>query len=85
MVAEKLKELIILCIQGIKKEQITESTNLMEDLGFDYVNLVELVVDIENEFDIEIEDEYLDIEVLSSFKRLVDMIITLTGCENKTA
>ena len=85
MLEERLKTIISSCVLGIDKNQITESTDLMEDLGFESVNLVELIVDIENEFGIEIEDEFLDIEVLSSFNRLVDMLEKLTGYKNKTA
>ena len=37
--------------------KITEETNIQEDLGADSLDIVEIIMDIENEFGISIPDE----------------------------
>ena len=41
-------------------ETIAEDMKLSEDLGFDSLSLVELIVDLEERFDIEIDESDLD-------------------------
>ncbi|API92094.1 hypothetical protein J32TS6_25200 [Virgibacillus pantothenticus] len=41
----------------IPKDEITELTEFKEDLGLDSLDLVELIMELEEEFDITIEDE----------------------------
>lgn len=48
LIAEKL---------GKKKEQITLKTNLIEDLGADSLDVVELIMTFEDEFGITLPDE----------------------------
>ena len=48
LIAEKL---------GKKKEQITLKTNLVEDLGADSLDVVELIMAFEDEFGISLPDE----------------------------
>ncbi len=78
-VDEKLKEIIVRCGVGIEKEKINLKTNLINDLGFESVNIVELVVDIETEFDVEIEDEYLDPSIIAEYDKLLEMVLKLTA------
>lgn len=51
-------------VEIIKEEfgvdEVTETTVIREDLGTDSIGLLELVMAIEEEFDIEISDENLD-------------------------
>lgn len=42
---------------GVKDSDITMDTSLTEDLGADSLDLVELIMAMEQEFDIEIPDE----------------------------
>lgn len=56
------------------KDEIVNSTKLTEDLGADSLDLVELVMQIEEEFDIEIPDE--EFENIATFGELVDLIVT---------
>lgn len=48
LIAEKL---------GKKKEQITLKTNLVEDLGADSLDVVELIMTFEDEFGVTLPDE----------------------------
>jgi len=56
----------------IGPEEVNETTTLAEDLNFDSLDMVELVQDIEEEFDIDIADE--EAEELKTFGQAVDFI-----------
>jgi len=47
---------------NIKQESIKDESNFVNDLGADSLNIVEVVMGIENEYEIEIPDE--DVESL---------------------
>ena len=55
----RLKEIIAENL-GIKIDAIKDESNLVNDLGADSLNQVEIVIAIEKEFDIEISDEDAD-------------------------
>ena len=54
--AQKVKEIIIEKL-GVDAEKVTEDASFVEDLGADSLDTVELVMDFEEAFDIEIPDE----------------------------
>lgn len=56
MVFKKIQEIISIQFD-IDIEDIKEETSFQEDLNVDSLDLVELIMAIEDEFDIEIEDE----------------------------
>lgn len=53
---ERVKELIAEQL-GIEEEEITLESSFVDDLGADSLDIVELIMAIEEEFDIEIPDE----------------------------
>lgn len=53
---EQLKEVIVENL-GVSEEEVTLEANLIDDLGADSLDAVELSMAIEDEFDVEIEDE----------------------------
>ena len=53
---EKLKEIIVNQL-GVEKEQIKMKSTFVDDLSADSLDIVELVMNIEEEFDMEIPDE----------------------------
>lgn len=62
-----------------KKEKISEFTekpdcDLIDDFGLDSILMVELTVEIENEFNIEFELEDLNISLLRNYNYLKDYI-----------
>ena len=59
MVYDKIIEMI--CAQfGMEPEELNENTSFIEDMGIDSVDVVELVVDLETEFNMdEIPEEDL--------------------------
>ena len=70
-VRDKIKELIAKNIKGIDVSTITNEHTL-EDLGADSLDSVEIVLAIEQEFDIEIEDNVFD--ELQNFGKLVEYV-----------
>lgn len=55
MVIDTLKNILEAQLD-IDPSEISESTNIMEDLGADSLDIVELMMTVEEEFDITIED-----------------------------
>ena len=55
-VEQKVKEII--CEQlGVSEEEVTPEASFIEDLGADSLDIVELVMELEEEFDIQIPDD----------------------------
>lgn len=55
-VQEKIKQIIVDEL-GVDEAEVTENARFIEDLGADSLDLVELVMRFEEDFDIEIPDE----------------------------
>ena len=53
---DKVKD-IILDKLGAEEDKITEAASIMDDLGADSLDTVELIMELEEEFGIEIPDE----------------------------
>ena len=68
---EKITEIIIDKL-GVEKSKITENAKFIDDLGADSLDTVELIMQFEEEFEIEIPDE--DAEKILSVKQAVDYI-----------
>ena len=63
----------ILCDQlDLDEEQVTEESEVIDDLGADSLDIVDLVMTLEEEFDTEIPDE--DIENLRTVGDIVKYI-----------
>lgn len=59
MVFEKIRA--ILCQQlDVEEEKITMESSITDDLGADSLDVVDLLMSIEDEFDIEIPDEEIE-------------------------
>jgi len=54
--------------------QITYGTDLLDDLMLDSISIMQLIVSIEEEFDIEISDENLTPDKLNTFGKLLDIV-----------
>ncbi|MCM1544336.1 MAG: phosphopantetheine-binding protein [Ruminococcus sp.] len=68
---EKMKKVICEYAE-IKAEDITEETNIRTDLGLNSLELVNMAVAIEDEFDVEIPDrEALGIETVADVIELI--------------
>jgi acyl carrier protein len=54
--AAKVKDIIEKEL-GVEREKLTDDANFIEDLGADSLDIVELVMEFEKEFNIDIPDE----------------------------
>jgi len=55
-ISSRLKEIVVDRLD-VEEEKITPTASFVEDLGADSLDIVELIMGIEEEFDIEIPDE----------------------------
>lgn len=55
-IAERVKKIIVDQLD-VKLEEVTEEASFVDDLGADSLDVVELVMAFEEEFDVEIPDE----------------------------
>lgn len=71
MVFDKVKEIIVDQL-GAEEDAVTMEASFVDDLGADSLDIVELIMALEEEFDIEIPDE--DAEKISSVGDAVNYI-----------
>jgi acyl carrier protein len=72
---EKIQERVIQIVcdnLGVNKEQVTRSTSFTEDVGADSLDIVELVMELEEEFEITIPDE--EAEKIKTVGEAIDYI-----------
>jgi acyl carrier protein len=62
---------------GVKEEQVTNEASFVEDLGADSLDTVELVMALEEEFELEIPDE--DAEKITTVQQAIDYIAAHLG------
>ena len=67
----RVKEIIVDKL-GVEESKITNDARFIEDLGADSLDTVELIMQFEEEFDIEISDE--EAEGLTTIGKSVDYI-----------
>ena len=70
-VEEKVREIIVDQL-GVVEKQVTTSAAFIDDLGADSLDTVELVMALEEEFDVEIPDE--EAEKISKVQDAIDYI-----------
>ncbi|ACF45233.1 MAG: acyl carrier protein [Prosthecochloris sp.] len=64
---------IIVSKMGVNKDQIKTESKFADDLGADSLDTVELIMELENEFDVQIPDE--DAEKISNVQQAIDYIV----------
>ena len=70
-VEEKVKAIIVDQL-GVNQSDVTPDAHFVDDLGADSLDTVELVMKLEEDFDMEIPDE--DAEKISTVKHAVDYV-----------
>ena len=56
MIFDKVKEILVDQLD-VEEEKVTMEASIVDDLGADSLDLVDLVMSLEEEFDVEIPDE----------------------------
>lgn len=72
----KIKEIIIKSMELDLLPEKIDGSDLIGELGINSVDALEILVWVENEFDIRIEDEDLNAELMSSIDGLSTYIIS---------
>ena len=75
-VAGKVKEIVVEQL-GVTPEQVTPEASFIEDLGADSLDTVELVMALEEEFDVQIPDD--EAEKITTVQQAVDYINNKKG------
>lgn len=78
-VQQKLKEIVMDRLNA-EEDQIKPEASFVEDLGADSLDIVELIMGIEEEFDIEIPDE--DAEKLTTVGEAMEYVKNKLGVED---
>ncbi|KUK13752.1 MAG: Acyl carrier protein [bacterium 42_11] len=78
-ILERLKNIVVEKL-GVEESEIRPDASFIDDLGADSLDIVELIMAIEEEFDIEIPDE--DAEKLTTVGAAVDYIKNKLGIED---
>lgn len=68
---ERVREIIVEQL-GVEEEEVTMKASFVEDLGADSLDIVELIMALEEEFDVQIPDE--DAEKIRTVGEAVDYI-----------
>ena len=68
---ERIKQIVAEQL-GVDEDQVTKEASFMDDLGADSLDTVELVMALEEEFDIEISDE--DAEKIQTVQNAIDYV-----------
>lgn len=71
MIFEKIKNIIAEQL-GVDEDEVTMESSFTDDLGADSLDIVELIMALEGEFDIEISDD--DAEKISTVGSAVEYI-----------
>ncbi len=71
MIFEKIRDIIVEQL-GVDAEEVTLESKFIDDLGADSLDIVELIMALEEEFDMEIPDE--DAEKISTVGDVVEYI-----------
>ncbi|MDO5560427.1 MAG: acyl carrier protein [Oscillospiraceae bacterium] len=71
MVFEKIKELIVDQLD-LEEDEVTMGASIADDLHADSLDVVDLIMSIESEFDLEIPDE--DVEAIKTVGDIVNYV-----------
>ena len=56
---ERIKEILAEQLE-VEKEEIKDNSDIQEDLGADSLDVMDIMTEIEEEFDIEVKDEVIE-------------------------
>lgn len=71
-IEKNFKKLIVKCGDNNDIEDINYKTHLKDDLGYSSINMMQLIYEVENEFNITLEE--LDLEEMLNYQDLLHLI-----------
>lgn len=77
---ETIKKIVMAFAKGVDENyEITNEAHLIDDLNMDSIELIQLLVSLEEEFDIEFDTDELDINSIMQFGNLVNIVEEYMG------
>lgn len=70
-IEDRVKKIVIEQL-GVKEDEVKNTASFVDDLGADSLDTVELVMALEEEFDIEIKDE--EAEKITTIQEAIDFV-----------
>lgn len=75
MIQEKIIDILSkITEEKVKKEEINKQTNIIDDIGLDSLQMINFILMLEDDFNIEIDFEEIDYDMLLSVQGIVDFI-----------
>ena len=71
MVFDKVKKIIVDQLD-VEEDKVTEAASITDDLGADSLDVVDLVMSFEEEFDIEIPDDQEKIKTVGDIVKFIE-------------
>ena len=71
-VEERVKKIVAEQL-GVKEEEVTNDASFVDDLGADSLDIVEMIMTLEEEFDTEISDE--EAEKIQTVQQAIDYVV----------
>ena len=75
-IEERVKKIVVEQL-GVKEEEVSSDSSFVDDLGADSLDTVELVMALEEEFNIEIQDE--EAEKITTIQQAINFIDARVG------
>lgn len=85
-ILQGVRDIVFMFVQtDSSTEPILQEDDVLlgEEFGIDSIAIISILVEIERRFNIEIEDEYLTMDLFSTLGTLVDLVYELLGEENE--
>ena len=70
----KLREAIKKFGEDVNIENINAETDLIKDFNYNSINIIELIIELEDIFEMEIDDNNLELFKLSQYSELLNMV-----------
>ncbi|HLB57076.1 MAG TPA: acyl carrier protein [Coxiellaceae bacterium] len=70
-IEDRVKKIVIEQL-GVKEDEVKNDASFVDDLGADSLDTVELVMALEEEFDVEIKDE--EAEKITTIQQAIDFV-----------
>jgi acyl carrier protein len=75
-IEERVKKIVVEQL-GVKEEEVSNDSSFVDDLGADSLDTVELVMALEEEFNVEIQDE--EAEKITTIQQAITFIDSRVG------
>ena len=69
---EKMKEILEEILEN--KVEISQDTNVIDDLGMDSLQIIKFMLRVEEEFDLEVDYETFDFDILKSIGQFCEYV-----------